>query len=342
MEIWKFDPENFGKLLPLLEDNNITDIVWNGKALWLDDLVSGRYVSDITLDETFVDGFCARVANYAEAQFNAYNPLLECQIDMFRVSIVHESASHTGKSIAIRRTSASCRLEKEICLKTGFCDEATWNLFPKLIRSGFSCISGGLPGVGKTEILKLLSTWIPAEERAIVMEDSPEFHYSLINPDKDCTEWAIDPKYFSYEKALKASLRQRPDWNILAEVRGRETRYLMENFSSGIKVLTSTHLSDESELISRLENMIGDSMRANRIKNEIFLRGLVVFVLRRRIDETGIHRQLAQMAFYSNEKEGPTVTHVVRDGVLINRDLPPKVLEKFARAGYPDPFANEV
>lgn len=339
MEHWEFTPKNFGPLLPFVLDENITDIVWNGKALWIDDLISGRYASDVVLSEEFIDSFCSRVANHSNQSFNSYTPLLEAQIEMLRVSVVHSAFAHTGTTIAIRRTSPVCRLTREKCLEEGFCDEATWNLFPKIILSGFSCISGGLPGVGKTELLKLFSTFIPPEERAIVMEDSPEFHYSLLNPNSDCTEWQIT-RGFSYETALKASLRQRPDWNILAEARGRETQYLMENFSSGIKVLTSIHLNDEADLIPRLENMIGDPMLAARIKNEIYLRGLAVFVIERHIDDTGIKRKLKQACFYSNEKTGPSRTIFVQDGVLVNKDLPPKVLEKFTRAGFSDPFSN--
>lgn len=336
---WEFTPANFGKLLPFVTNEDYTDITWNGRALWIDDLTCGRYISDVTLEKEFVDEFCARLANHSNQPFNAYHPYLEARLDMLRVSVIHESAAHTGTSIAIRRTSAECRLTKDKCLDEGFCDEATWNFLPKLVLSGFSCISGGLPGVGKTEFLKLLSTYIPPAERAIVMEDSPEFHYSMINPKSDCTEWQINSD-FTYEDALKLSLRQRPDWNILAEARGRETQYLMENFSSGIKVLTSTHLNDEADLIPRLENMIGDPALAARIKNEIYLRGLVVCVIDRTIDDSGIRRKLAQMCFYSNEADGPTRTLIVRDGVLINKELPPKVLAKFTEAGFPVPFDN--
>lgn len=338
MNEWKFIPEHYGPLLPFISDDNITDITWNGRALWIDDLTCGRYISEVTLTPNFVEEFCARIANYSKQPFNAYSPLLEAQVDMLRISVVHESASHTGTTIAIRRTSSTCRLDKKTCIETGFCDEEVWNLLPKIILSGFSCMSGGLPGVGKTELLKLLSRYIPASERAIIMEDSPEFHYSMINPESDCTEWQINPKYFSYETALKASLRQRPEWNILAEARGRETQYLMENFSSGIKVLTSTHLNDEADLIPRLENMIGDPIASTRIKNEVYLRGLVVFILRRKISDEGIKRYLAQVCFYSNEDDGNRRTLIVDSGKVVNRKLPPKVLKKFREAGFEDPF----
>jgi len=341
---WQFSAEHFGPFLPYIMDENVTDICWNGRSLWIDDISIGRYeVEDVSeFTPEFIESFSSRVANYAQVNFNQYETLLETQIDLYRISIVNEAAAHTGTTIAIRRTSDVCRLTKELCLSSGFCDEEIWNFLPKIIKSGFSCIAGGLPGVGKTEFLKLLSTYIPKFERVIVLEDSPEFHFSKINPGSDCTEWKIGPQ-FDYEKGLKASLRQRPDWNILAEARGRETKYLMENFSSGLKVLTSTHLDDEINLIPRLENMIGDSMAATRIKNEVYLRGLVVFTIKRNIDEygQGVARQLWQICFYSREGDVLTRTLVMDQGKIINRELPPNVLKKFVQAGFENPLNNK-
>lgn len=327
--------------MPFLLDENITDVCWNGKALWVDDVTIGRFeVEDVSeFTPNWIEQFCSRVANFAGVNFNEYETLLETQIDLYRVSIVHEAAAHTGTSISIRRTTDKCSLTKEYCVSTGYCSEEIYDFLPKIVKSGISCIAGGLPGVGKTELLKMLSQHIPKFERAIVIEDSPEFHYRSINPESDCSEWKIGPQ-FTYEKALKASLRQRPDWNILAEARGRETQYLMENFSSGLKVLTSTHLDDEINLIPRLENMIGDSIAAQRIKNEVYLRGLAVFVIKRKIDENGlgISRKLEQICFYSREGEVPTRTLVVDGGKIINRDLPPNILKKFEQAGFHNPL----
>ncbi|MBQ8248148.1 MAG: type II/IV secretion system ATPase subunit [Lachnospiraceae bacterium] len=340
MSEYKIADAHFGPLLPFIQDDNITDTTWDGRMLWVDDINLGRYPVDVKLSKSFVDEFAQRVANHTEQAFNRNTPLLEARVGLLRISIIHEETAHTGTSICIRKTSDTCRLEKEDCISNGFCDEEVWNFLPKIIRSGFSCIAGGLPGVGKTEFLKLLSTYIPPHERAIVMEDSPEFHFAMINPKNDCTEWQIS-KVFDYEMALKASLRQRPEWNILAEARGRETQYLMENFSSGIKVLTSTHLEDEKDLIPRLENMIGDPLAASRIRNEIYLRGLVVFAIRRTITPMGIRRYIAQGAFYSQDEDGaPIKTLFIENGKIISKELPASIMRKFQAAGFEDPFDN--
>ena len=69
--------ENFGVLLPLIKDINVTDINWNGKQCWVDDVNKGRYLSDIVLDKDFVDAFSIRVSNVVSKTFNKYTPSLE-------------------------------------------------------------------------------------------------------------------------------------------------------------------------------------------------------------------------------------------------------------------------
>ena len=105
-------------------------------------------------------------------------------------------------------------------------------------------------------------------------------------------------------------------------------------------MLTSTHLDEEINLIPRLENMIGDSLAAQRIKNEIYLRGLVVFVIKREMTENGeeVSRRLDQMCFYSREDGKPTRTVIMTGGKIVNRELPPNVLKKFQQAGFENPM----
>ena len=103
----KLNDEIFGDLLPYIKADNVTDINWNGSALWLNDLKKGRYcVKDFKLDEKFIDQFTARLSNLMNSPFNKTAPLLEAETDGLRVSIIHESVAPTGRSISIRKTPA--------------------------------------------------------------------------------------------------------------------------------------------------------------------------------------------------------------------------------------------
>ena len=57
------DIDIFGDLIPYLKDSNITDINWNGKDLWIDDLTKGRYKASIKLEADFVTRLSAYVGN---------------------------------------------------------------------------------------------------------------------------------------------------------------------------------------------------------------------------------------------------------------------------------------
>ena len=54
-DVWDFRDENFGPLLPYIQNENVTDINYNGRDVWIDDLVKGQHKADITLSQEFVN-----------------------------------------------------------------------------------------------------------------------------------------------------------------------------------------------------------------------------------------------------------------------------------------------
>ena len=84
-------------------------------------------------------------------------------------------------------------------------------LLTNCVAAKMNFVFCGEPGAGKTECAKFFSQFIPAGERVITIEDNPEWHYSQINPGKDCVELRINPD-FDYTKAIKTCLRQNPSW----------------------------------------------------------------------------------------------------------------------------------
>ena len=67
--------EYFGELIHFIREDKITDITWNGKSLWIDHLEKGRYEENIKLSDSFVEIFATRIANLANKNFNASEPL---------------------------------------------------------------------------------------------------------------------------------------------------------------------------------------------------------------------------------------------------------------------------
>ena len=83
-------------------------------------------------------------------------------------------------------------------------------------------VSGGT-STGKTTFLNALIREIPAEERLILIEDTPELHVRHDNAvGLLAARSALGEAQVSANDLLAASLRMRPDRIILGELRGEE------------------------------------------------------------------------------------------------------------------------
>ncbi|SFB02650.1 pilus assembly protein CpaF [Acetitomaculum ruminis DSM 5522] len=336
--------ENFGVLYPFIEDELITDIDFNGESLWVTDLEKGRYkVENISITKEFVERFTHIVANMVNKAFNKANNLLEAEVSNLRISIIHESVAVSGRSICIRKLSPRIRNSYKSLLENDFCQKDTLNLLINCVRARMNLIFTGEPGAGKTECARFFSRYISDKERVITIEDSPEFHYKQINKGKDCVELMVDEKDFTYEKAIKTSLRQNPSWIMLSEARSTEVKYLLESFSTGVCGFTTIHTDDVRKIPDRISNMMPTQTDKDRLENDIYEFVNVGVLIRRKTNYDGkIIRKLEQLCFFTREKGKNKVIMFVEDGKIVNRMIPLEIMKKFTRAGIKDPFEQGV
>jgi pilus assembly protein CpaF len=334
--IGKLDDAAFGDMLPYIQDDSVTDINWNGRQLWIDDLKHGRYCSKTVLTDQFVRQFATRVSNVVSENFNKYNPKLEAETEELRISILHSSVAHTGISISIRKTPAVKRISFAKQIKNGdYCSEEMANFMSNAVKAGFTTIVCGLPGDGKTELVKYLTSYIPPKDRVITIEDNLEIHYHSINPDKDCVELKVDES-FTYVDAIKASLRQLPRWIMVAEARSVEIKYLIEAVSTGAHCMTTIHTDDVRKLPSRIKNMMG-SANEEGAEADIYTFINMGILIRKKYDEKGnIYRYLSQIGVFDEEKH--EVVLIYDEGKRTGNDMPPAIKRKFMLAGIADPF----
>lgn len=337
--------ENYGELLPLIKDVNITDINWNGIQLWIDDVTKGRYMSDIVLSDEFVDSFVIRISNIANRTFNKYNPKLEAETEELRITVVHNSVSNTGTCISIRKTPAVKRIEFEKSINSGdYCSREVADFMSNCIKSKLNVVICGLPGVGKTELVKYLTNYIQPRDRVITIEDTLELHYSKINVGYDCLEFKVDDKTFTYVDAIKESLRLLPQWILLSEARSTEVRYLLESLSTGAKCITTIHTDDVRKVPDRIKNMIGTTADTG-IEDTVYEFLDVAILVDKKIDfdeATGdeiIKRYISQIAVYAKDDDNTKqCVLLVDEGKRLDSEVPKSVLRKFNSAGIKNPF----
>ncbi len=338
---WELVPAHFGPLRSYVEDDEITDIDFNGRDLWLTNTANERVkVQEHGVTKEFIEKFSHYIANNVSKAFNKVENLLEADTGTLRISIVHESSAISGRSVCIRKTLPSVRMTIERMIKDEYCSTKILGLLINCVNARMNFVFCGEPGVGKTEAIKFFSQYILGNERVITIEDTPELHYREINPDKDCVELMVSDG-FSYTKAIKTSLRQNPKWLMLSEARSVEVKYLLESLSTGIRGFTTIHTDDVRKIPDRILNMMASRTDADRMENDIYMFLDVGVLIRKKLMKDGkVRRYIDQVCFFYRNDSRNIIFPVVLNGELIEHCFPRPIMEKFERMEV-NPFEQE-
>ncbi len=329
---WQFEDENFGELRSFIEDEQVTDINYDGKHVWIDHLTRGKYMSKVVLDPVFISRFCTRLSNLVSQNFNKSDNVLEAETESLRISIIHESVTNNGTTISIRKTPQVCRLTKEKILMNQYCSLEVLLFLIDCIRAHLNIVFCGLPGSGKTELLKYLTQFIPPEEKVMTIEDNLEIHYRAINPDHHCVEVKVNPDTMPYTKAIKVALRQNTEWILLSEARSKEVKYLLESLSTGLHGLTTLYTDDVRKIPDRILNMMQDQYSESK-RNDIYSFIQVGVLIRKRVlPNNQIHRYIDQICVFDRDNKN-TCTMIVEQTELLKYQLPINIKNKFMLYG---------
>ena len=112
-EMFEPSPEQFGVFWDFLMQPDVTDVDYNGSALWITDLKKGKYrakEAEEKVTENFLDAFTHNIANCVDAQFNNANKVLEADTKELRISIIHDSVAGQASVSADLRVWCVIRL----------------------------------------------------------------------------------------------------------------------------------------------------------------------------------------------------------------------------------------
>ncbi len=198
------------------------------------------------------------------------------------------------------------------------------------VRSRCNIMVSGLPGSGKTELVKFLTSFISDDERVISIEDSYELRYQNLHPHRDCVSLKVNER-FDYDDALKASLRQRPNWILVSEIRGKEVRNLLNSVSTGTYLLSTIHAKNAREIPLRMLYMMEDVDLSSQVVLDRLYEAIDIGVhIDLRMDEHGIHRYVREIVFF-DEGESHDVYHY--KNMKLVRAIPSGVKERAALFG---------
>lgn len=286
-------------LSSFLSDADITEIVINRPGV-VDVERQGKWESHRmpALDFDWCLDLAKLLRNRASQDITEAQPLLGAQLpDGQRVQVAIPPAVPSGTvSITIRRPSSKVLSLRELVDAGTFtaarCEQSLlldrkersdleaalsdtdrellelfrsreWELFFSLaVVRRKNIVSSGATGSGKTTLGNALADLIPLHERIVTVEDVPEMrlpHANLVNlfyPKGGNGVSKLGPR-----ELLESALRMRPDRVLLAELRGDESFFFIQNvLNSGHPgTITTVHATRAKLAFRRLALMIKGS-----------------------------------------------------------------------------------
>jgi pilus assembly protein CpaF len=145
------------------------------------------------------------------------------------------------------------------------------------VLAGMNIVVVGGTGTGKTSLLSLLGSWIPAWLRILVIEDTRELNMrpSTNGVPNNCVYFTTrlasleGTSQVSQSDLVRAALRQRPDALTLGEARGGEILDLLKALCTGHRNgLTSVHADSVAELVPRLKLMFQEAEVRTEVRDD--------------------------------------------------------------------------
>ena len=161
-----------GPIVPLMDDKSVSEIMINGHS----DVFVERAGRIVRADVRFrcddsVMAALRSIAQYVGRPMDALHPVLEGRLpDGSRIEAVIPPAAPCGPMVSIRRFRAET-LTMEMLIESGSVSADAADKLRELVQDERNILVSGGTGSGKTSLLNVLSSFIPADERVAVWPD---------------------------------------------------------------------------------------------------------------------------------------------------------------------------
>jgi pilus assembly protein CpaF len=177
--------------------------------------------------------------------------------DGSRVNAIIPPLALDGPVLSIRRFGAQITIDQ--LLEYGALTTEMVDLLAGCVQARLNILISGGTGSGKTTLLNALSSFIPASERVVTIEDAAELrlqqeHVVRLETRPPNAEGRGE---VLARDLVKNALRMRPDRIIVGEVRGAESLDMLQAMNTGHEgSLTTIHANSPRDALARIETMI--------------------------------------------------------------------------------------
>ncbi|HEU4683673.1 MAG TPA: CpaF family protein, partial [Nitrospira sp.] len=249
-----------GPLEPLLADPTVADILVNGPHKVYVERFGVLEPTDVRFrDEAHLRKIIDRIVSRIGRRIDDSVPMVDARLaDGSRVNAIVPPLALDGATLSIRKFSKDPLLLGDLIERRSLTPEIG-AILKAIVQGRLNVLISGGTGTGKTTFLNMLSSFIPAKERVITIEDAAELQLKQEHVVRLETRPAnIEGKGQIVQRDLvKNALRMRPDRIIVGEVRGAETIDMLQAMNTGHDgSLTTIHANSSRDALTRLETMV--------------------------------------------------------------------------------------
>lgn len=306
------------RLEPVMEDTNIEDISCDGTNVpiyvYHRDADIGSVKTNVVFeDDDELDAFVRKLAQRCGRSISMASPLLDGSLpDGSRVqATLGTDIARRGTNFTIRRFTDE-PLTPVHLMEYGTVNAEMFAYLWMAVENGLSVLVAGATAAGKTTLLNALSLFIRPELKIVSIEDTPELRLPHPNWVPEVAREGFgfgeqDTGQVTLDDLLKESLRQRPDYIIVGEVRGEEAYILFQQIATGHPGMATIHASSMEKIMDRLTTKPID-LPPSLIENL----DLLLFAKRTRRKGSYIRRvdSIFEFIRYDKDKGRPVVNKV--------------------------------
>ena len=254
----------FHKLEVLMRDSNIEDISCDGSgvSIFLYHRRYGSLKGNIQFDdEDELSAFVIRLAQKCGKHISIAEPMLDATMpDGSRIQMTLSTEVTTkGSTFTIRKFKEDPFSPPDLIEFNTMSPEMIAYMW-MAVENGINALIAGGTAAGKTSTLNALSLFIPKEAKIVSIEETRELN--LPHPNwipgvarsgfGEVVGNKIVGEIDLYD-LMKAALRQRPEYILVGEIRGREAYVLFQAMATGHTTYSTVHADSAQSLIHRLE-----------------------------------------------------------------------------------------
>ncbi|MCH2077695.1 MAG: CpaF family protein [Rhodobacteraceae bacterium] len=268
--------KGLGPIEPLLQDEDVNDILINGPKQIFVERRGKLTLSDITFkDEKHLLRIIDKIVSAVGRRVDESNPYVDARLaDGSRFNAMVPPVAVDGSLVSIRKFKKD-KLAIDDLVQFGAFTEEMAAYLEAAVATRLNVIVSGGTGSGKTTTLNALSSFIDDSERILTIEDTAELQLQQTHVGRmESKPPNVEGKgAVTQRDCLRNALRMRPDRIIVGETRGEEVIDMLQAMNTGHDgSMTTIHANNARDGVSRLENMVamaGIEMPLKAVRSQI-------------------------------------------------------------------------